>query len=250
MYEFLHENSYSVPDIVNYNNFDEIPTRKIIKTNNINYKYVFAKLFGNLYKPTDDENINVELERNLKDIKNAYVQNIIPLNLSIIRAYCNGYYWLKHPIYNIEIKNLGYYSDYQNNFINIYRSLIVDWLHNVNNIDLLHNLPESEKLILNNDIIFNIDNNSINKYIISLMNMHIEENYGLFELFIMHKIHNIPIVIIINDFITYYINNSITKINHKKINPDNYLNSKNICISIALINEIQYPSHVDIIYYK
>jgi hypothetical protein len=77
----------------------------------------------------------------------------------------------------------------------------------------------------------------------------VEFNYALFELYILNDIHKITIVLSINNVITYIIEDGkILKI--KNNDYENYLNSNNICINLQLIDDKQYPSTVEIYYYK
>jgi len=266
VYELLKEKKYYVQDIVNYNNFVEKPGQKIIKSSNANLHKILADLFGKEHKPLigrrhlfkkyDNDIQILQSENPLKDIKDAYSQLIIPNNYSIIRAYINGYYWFKHKLYNIYIRNLGYYSDLQNDIVNLFRSLIIDWLNIPDNIKLLIELPKSSKEILKNPIVY-IDLDSIssssgkiiiNKYIVKLMQKNLEDNFGFFELFIFNNIHKIPIVVLFNGIPKYFINNDI-----KLINSDNnkkYLNTSNICISIDFNLNNKNANIIEAIYYK
>ena len=206
-----------------------------------------------LNKKTELDLNSLQLEYPLKDIKDAYVQNIISYNYSILRAYINGFYWIKHNLYTIDNRNLGYYSDLQNELVNMFRSFIIDWLNVPNNINLLINLDDTSKNIIKNKILFIEDNNRviINNYIVKFMDSNTENNLGLFELFILNHINKIPIVIMINNIIKYYINNNAIKNIDSDINDESkYLNNNNICINLDISNENIYPNIVEIIYYK
>jgi hypothetical protein len=261
MYEMLNENNYFVSDIVDFNNYDNIKGRTIIKTNIINKMPI--SIFNNVFNDNKNaDNIDiVDENNNIKDIKVAYKQNLIPFKLSILRAYCNGYYWIKHNLYNVKLRNLGYYSKYQNEFLNLFRSYIIDWLNIDDNIDKLTNMDNMTKKYINNEIINSSlknddlknnnlkNNNSINSFIVKFMESDVEFNYALFELYILNDIHKIPIVLSVNNVITYIVENGkILKI--KNNDYENYLNSNNICINLQLIDDKQYPSIVEIYYYK
>ena len=262
-YELLKEKKYYVSDIVNYNNFTEKNGQKIIKSSNTNLQKILTNIFGKehipkigrrfLNKKTELDLNSLQLEYPLKDIKDAYVQNIISYNYSILRAYINGFYWIKHNLYTIDNRNLGYYSDLQNELVNMFRSFIIDWLNVPNNINLLINLDDTSKNIIKNKILFIEDNNRviINNYIVKFMDSNTENNLGLFELFILNHINKIPIVIMINNIIKYYINNNAIKNIDSDINDESkYLNNNNICINLDISNENIYPNIVEIIYYK
>ena len=84
------------------------------------------------------------------------------------------------------------------------------------------------------------------------MDSNTENNLGLFELFILTNINSIPVVILVNNIVKYYINNNIIEsINDDSTNNElKYLNSNNICINLDISNENIYPNIVEIIYYK
>ena len=265
-YELFKKKKYFVQDIVDYNNFTEKQGQKIIKSSNTNLSKILSDIFGkehvpkigrrHLGKKYEIDIQTLQIENPLKDIKNAYSQNIIPFNYSIIRAYVNGYYWFKHKLYTSDIRNLGYYSEAQNDIVNLFRSLIIDWLNIPDNINLLINLPNNTKKLLSNPIVY-IDlspestSNSkliINKYIVKLMEKNIEDNFGFFELFIFNNIHNIPIVIIINGLAEYYFNRGDIKI--IKTDNNTFLSSSNICIGIDVNTDSKYSNFVEAIYYK
>jgi hypothetical protein len=148
-YELLREKKYFVSDIVDYNNFTEKSGQKIIKSTNTNLIKILIDLFGKEHVPKigkrhSTKKIELDLqtlqsENPLKDVKDAFKQTIIPYNYTILRAYCNGYYWIKHELYNNDNRNLGFYSELQNEIINIFRSIIIDWLNIPTNIEKLLN---------------------------------------------------------------------------------------------------------------
>lgn len=262
-YEILREKKYYVSDIVDYNNFTEKHGQRIIKSSNTNLQKILVDIFGkehipkigrrHINKKSEVDLHTLQLENPLKDIKDAYSQTLIPYNYSIIRAYVNGYYWIKHELYTIEARNLGYYSDLQNEIMNLFRSYIIDWLNIPSNIDLLLDLSENIKEIINNDILFinskSNKKNIINNYIVRLMENNIENNLGLFELFIFNKIHKIPILLSINGVPTYIINDNIITLKNNK-NIDKYSNKHNICINMDFNQNIKYPNILEIVYYK
>jgi hypothetical protein len=259
--EILRENKYFVSDIVDFNNFTEKPGQKIIKSTNTNLAKILTDMFGKEHVPkigkrhigkkTEIDLIVLKAENPLKDIKDAYQQAIIPYNYSILRSYCNGYYWIKHSVYSVENRNLGFYSELQNELINIFRSLIIDWLNISSNVEELEKLDMETKNILKNKLLF-VDNHDnkrilINTYIIDLMENIKESNLGLLELFILNQIHNIPICYMINGVPKYYINEKLITI---KKDDTKYQNSESICINVEIHSGINYPYAVDVIYYK
>lgn len=263
-FEILKEKKYYVSDIVDYNNFTEKVGQKIIKSSNTNLQKILGDIFGKehvpkigrryLSKKIELDLQTLQLENSLKDVKDAYSQTIIPYNYSIVRAYINGYYWIKHNLYTIDSRNLGYYSEMQNEIINLFRSMIIDWLNVPDNIYLLTNLDIETKNFIKDPIVFSDGSSNqkliINNFIIRLMENSTENNLGLFELFIINKIHNIPIIILVNGVATYYINEHIAKFDPNDSDKDKYLSDKNICINLDVDRENQYPALVEVIYYK
>lgn len=266
VYELLKEKKYFVDDIVDHNNFTEKPNQSIIKSSNTNLHKILTDMFGKEHVPKigkrfmSKKNLNdiqnMLIENPLKDIKDAFTQTIIPQNYSIIRAYVNGYYWIKHKSYTLDTRNLGYYSDTQNEIVNLFRSHIIDWLNIPDNIKYLTNLDDETKKIVSNQILEldikakKIVENQliINKYIVRLMENNIEENLGFMELLILNNIHNIPIVIFINGTPKYYIKENISKIKNEASNK--YFSSSNINIGLDYNVDYKYPNTIETIYIK
>ncbi len=262
-YEILREKKYFVSDIVDYNNFTEKPGQRIIKSTNTNLQKILTDIFGKEHVPkigrrylsrkTEIDLQTLLLENPLKDVKDAFVQNVIPHNYSIFRAYVNGYYWIKHELYTPDTRNLGYYSDLQNELVNLFRSIIIDWLNVPDNIIYLTELDEKTKTIINNPILYITKESNkeliINSYIVKLMDNSIETNFGLFELFILKQIHQIPIVIYTNGITKYFISDAIKEFSPK--NQENkYNKSKYICINLDIPEKLPYPNVVETIYWK
>ena len=77
------------------------------------------------------------------------------------------------------------------------------------------------------------------------MEKNTENNMGIFELFILNKIHNIPIIISINGVEKYFINNNIINIKSDYVNKNNQY----IYIDFDIANNNQYPN-IEVLYYK
>lgn len=255
--EIFNNNGYYVSDIVNYNYFNKIKGKEIIGIENINLEKKLKEIFKDnslpiLNKRTYKSEINIKnLNKNnpLKELKLYYTQNIFMNGEhNILRAYTNGYYWIKHMLFDTNIKNLGYFNFLQNQFINIFISKIIDWLNIDENIIYLMNLDNTTKQIINNSIL-NCKNTSkinfiVSNYIINLINNEIRDLY-LFELLILHFINGISIVLLIDSEIAYFINNNkIIKTKSQEI-----LNKENICINFEQIQN-NSPQQIEIIYYK
>ena len=143
-HEILKIDNYYVSDIVSYNIYTERPGEKIVILTNIDINKLLQELYGHenipkiskkilrIYEEQNYDKINNE--NPLKDIQSWYVQNIIPNNNIIYRAYANAIYWLKNTYIDNEKRNLGYYSTVQTNLSNIYKSQTIDWLMTIKKI--------------------------------------------------------------------------------------------------------------------
>jgi len=261
-YEILQMNNNYVDNIVDHNYFTERKGQKIIKSTNINLNKELQDLFGKdaipklgkrFRKRLDVDLQQLYLENPLKDIKTAYIQTIIPQNYSIIRGYVNGYYWIKHELYDTISRNLGYYSEMQNEMVNLCRSIIIDWLNIQTNIDRLLEMNLSE--FIYNKIVSmkknNFNRNIVNEYIIELIEKYQDKDFGIFELLILNDIHKIPITLSLNGNAKYYINDLKIRI-IKSTDDDDYnkfLNTETICINLICDIEKRYVSSVESFYF-
>jgi hypothetical protein len=139
--ELIQENDYYVSDIVNYSQYSFRPNQKIIKTTNFNLNKIMTELFGKNKIPTiGRKQIVNKLEEEiiedypeLVELGKQLYQIIIPNKDSIIRAFVNCYYWINNPLYDIESRNLGYYSDMQTLLTNRFKAKIIDYIQNSKN---------------------------------------------------------------------------------------------------------------------
>ena len=139
--ELIQENDYYVSDIVNYSQYSFRPNQKIIKTTNFNINKIMTELFGKNKIPTiGRKQIVNKLEEEiiedypeLVELGKQLYQIIIPNKDSIIRAFVNCYYWINNPLYDIESRNLGYYSDMQTLLTNRFKAKIIDYIQNSKN---------------------------------------------------------------------------------------------------------------------
>jgi len=224
----FNEKKFYVSDIVDFNLFTQKPGQRIIKSSNTNLSTILKGIFGEahipkigrryLSKKSEIDMDELQSFHPLKDIKNSYSQPIISYNYSILRAYINSYYWHKHSLYTIDSRNLGYYSSLQNELLNMFKSLIIDWLNIPDNVSLLNSLDNQTSKIMGDIASETITTKKINSYIINLMENPIESNNGIFELFILNNIHNIKIILMINGEPRYQIHNK--KISQIKITSD------------------------------
>lgn len=230
-YEILRIGDYYVADIVDQSRFTERKDQKIIKSTVANINQLLYDLLGTEQIPKIGRRIEhiqtvnyEELNETFPLIKinNHYIQPIINRNITIIRAYVNGYYWIKNKLIDIEVKNLGYYNPIQTELSNYFRSLIIEWIQNPKNVSI--NILKSR--------------DEIDTFILNLMNDYPSDGYN--ELYILNKIHNIPINVIDQDKkIIYSFPEKSEETNNKNI----------ITIRFHLISPLKIPDNIDAIYY-
>jgi len=259
-YEILKVDDYYVSDIVDYSKFTQRDKQKIIRSTGSNIKKELGNIFGSENIPIigkrkiknlvefNYQQLNQEFQ--ITDMKEYYLQRIIQNNLTIFRAYVNGYYWLKNKYSDIDTKNLGYYSPLQTELANYFRGTVIEWLNNKKNESKI-------KIIL--------------KYM-DLKKSHIPSDYAIKlgenpafrtntipELYILSIINDIPIVVyddlnnpiyIYDDGLKYDKTNN--DLNKKDLNK--YISKENkhkyINIKMIFISNNQIPDLIETIYYK
>ena len=259
-FEILKIDDYYVSDIVDYNKFTQRDGQKIIRSTGSNIKKELGNIFGT-------ENIPIIGKRKLKnlvefnyqqlnqefqmiDMKEYYLQRIIQHNLTIFRAYVNGYYWLKNKYNEPESKNLGYYSPLQTELANYFRGTVIEWIENKKNESKLKNIIEYMQLK---------KGKTSSDYAIKIGENPSFRTNTIPELYILSMINDIPVIIYddLNNPIFVYdsgllYNKYDDKLNKKDIskytnvtNRQKYINIKYIYV---LDNEI--PDFIEVIYYK
>ena len=202
--EIINENEYYVSDIINSLIYTNRYNQKIIKTSNLNIKKILEELFSKDKIPSIRRKINkyistTEKYPELLKYGQYSIQEIIPNNDSIIRAYVNSYYWLNNKIYISDIRNLGYYSSLQTSITYILKASIVDFIQNIIDSDIINtnendinNIPNTikthikEKFKSNNDFF----SSTLNKFIKTTLNSD-----GITELIILSYLIQIPILV-------------------------------------------------------
>lgn len=261
--EILQVEGYFVSDIVDVHKFTERPGQKIVKSTSNNIKKVLNDVLGN-----ETNNVKIGRRKGIKateinyqqlnannpmvDLKTFYTQRVLENNLSLFRAYVNGYFWLRKKYNDVDGRNIGYYSPSQTDLSYYYRSVIIDWLKDTQNEKTIQ-----KHLIEHMDIKKNTKN-PINSFILKLSkDTHILSN-GIVELYILSKINKIPIVVY-NDyntpiyiFVKGLVYNSFTN----KTIPNEYVkytktDAKN-CINLRFmfITNNKIPDDVEVIYFK
>ncbi len=259
-FEILRIDDYYVSNIVDYGKYTIREGQKVLRSTGSNIKKVLGDIFGT-------ENIPIIGKRKLRgviesnyqqlnqdfpllDMKEYYIQKIINNNLSILRAYVNSYYWIKNQYNDPEIKNLGYYSPSQTELTNYFRGLIIEWIENKKNKNLLKDIIPFMNLK---------KTNTTSDYAIKIGNSTSYKTNTIPELCILSIINNIPIIIyndlnkpiyIFDGGIRYiynsdqYAQTDITKY----VNPK--LRNKYINIRYVFYTGDMIPDDMEILYFK
>lgn len=260
--EIMQVEGYFVSDIVDYTRFTEKEGQKIIRSTSNTIKKVLNDTFG---KDTTQIKIGrrkvvksevnymqLNIDNPLIDMKHFYLQKVIENNLSMFRAYVNGYYWLKNKYNDIERRNLGYYSQLQTELSNYFRSLVVDWLNDKTNSNLV--LKELSEYLE----IKKTSKDAVREFIVKLAKDVPVMTNCVVELFVLSKVNKIPIIVYNDQHEPIYIFDKgvVYDINKHKKMTEKHVNfvkteSKN-CINIKLsyMGNNMIPEKAEIMYFK
>ncbi len=255
-FEILKVENYYVSDIVDYSKYTIRENQKILRSTGSNVKKVLSELFGAENVPSiGKKKIKTTVEGNymqlnqefpLIDMKEYYIQKIIINNMSIFRAYVNGYYWIKNKYNEPEVKNLGYYSPLQTELSNYFRGSIIDWLKNKKNNNKVKELEKYMNLK---------KKHTVDDFIIKLGSSTSYNTNCIIELTILSYINTYPIIIYNEINKPIYIfdkglqyDNKVNKESEIKKYIDNRNNSINIRFIYMMNNEI--PDVIEILYFK
>lgn len=249
--EILQKGNYAVSDIVDYSRYKERKGQKIIKSTNNTINKAMSDIFGNDFMPKigrrkiakaiQSEYQEINDTNQMQTMGDYYTQSIIEDNLSLFRAYANGYVWLKHKHYDLNSRNLGYISELQTNIANYFRGKVVEWLYDKSNRDMikeqLSNYMDTKKP------------NYIIHYINRMVNEQVITTDGLVEFFVLNQIHKIPVVVYDRyNTILFVIDGKIyeqdTVPEKYKTNLKSYINIRYVTMSMSKI-----PINIEISYY-
>ena len=255
-YEVMKIGDYFVSDIVDRNKFTYIKGQKIIRASSSNIKRTLQELFGRDNIPNigkrksgktlDISFIDLNLQNPMIDMMDIYLQKIIPNNITIFRAYANGYHWLKNNYYDPESRNIGYYSPLQSELANTFKSLVIDWLSDSNQKSKI------TEQMLSGMRVLKASDDPIREFINRVANDVVTTSNGYTELLILTKFNDDIPVIIRNDsdkVIAIFDAGKYTE------NPDQTIVSKYDvykCINIKFeyVGNSSVPDTIEVIYYK
>lgn len=246
MMELLNQDEYFIPDVVDYNRYKIKLDQKIIKSTNVAIKSELQQIFKNSSIPVirkrrkdiyeDEELLNAN--HPLKDMGTYLIQEIAHSDSPIYRAFTNSYIWYKQKIYYSYQINMGYYSEKQTSYANYFKSIVVDWLKNIQNADQISLIIKTFAIKKSlSAIIKSIHNNEI-----------LSRSINVLELFALHNIYKIPIIIYdgLFDSVASIVDNKIVN-NNKKYNLRN-INSKEMNDAIHLGIEYNTDNFIESIH--
>lgn len=258
-FEILKIDGYYVSEIVDYSIFTQRPGQKIVKSTSTGINKILEDLFGKenvpnigrrkVIKTTSTDLIEMNEKHPLINMGEYFSQTIINDNIVIFRSFANSYAWIRNSFYDIESRNLGYYSNLQTNIANYLRSNVIDWLIDPGNYnDIINNLS---------DYMETDSKNFIKEFIGKITKSTIPTN-GIIEYYILNRIYRIPIIIydkyntiiyIIDNGIKYdYI--SMTNINNAISTSELKEKQSLVNIRFSDINADNIPTMVESLYYK
>jgi hypothetical protein len=280
-FELLHINGMSVSDIVDQQHFKERPGQKIIRSTDNNINKIVNKLIKNntsaqiLKKNPQKIETHIEklqLDNPLNYGKTYYSQKIIENNITLYRAYVNGYYWYKNNYDDISGKTLGYYSQIQTNLAIYFKTLVNEWLmekKNNQSLSLVFKQYADSNFVKN--IQDPISKNNIDKYILEMTKNINDMTNCVIELHILSQINKIPIVVYNNHDKLLYIFDDGLKYDSKNKSDDSqnksddsqnksddsknkdYLNSTvtiNLKFYLSDLENNIIPYQIDVIHFK
>jgi hypothetical protein len=248
--EILQIDEYFVSDIVDKNLFRHIPGQKVLKSTSANIKRIMHDIFGSNIpvigkrrnKGTDMNEDNINTMYPLIEMNKMYTQRIIENNLSVIRAYANGYYWQMNDYYVTTTRNIGYYSKMQSDLTNRFKSTIIEWLTDSSNSINDELLDKIRAGILDHS------KDPVTDYITRLVKYPEMVTDGEAELIILSTIYDIPIVVYDETFRPIHLFKKGKHTRNPKIGSLNL--KKTIGIRYTLTGSSTRPESIDAVYHK
>lgn len=261
-FEITRVGNYFVSDIVDHDRFTEKNNQKIIRSTSHNIKKALNEIFGKEYVPkigrrktNKMSEINYQQLNSanpLIDMKDMFVQKIINNNLTLFRAYVNGYYWIRNKYSDIESKNLGYYSLLQTDLANHFRSMVIDWLQDAKNKKIV------DKMIKYMDI-KKSSYDTVHDFTVKLAKDIPTLTNCIVELSVLSKLNKIPIVVYDDNANIVYIFDNMLQYDvhvHKELSADQkkYLKHDDhkdvINLKFSLISNKKIPDNIDVLFFK
>ena len=254
--EIMQEEGYFVSDIVDRNKFTSQSGQKIIRASATSIKRTLKELFGhdnipNIGKRRASKTIEVNYHDlnarfPLLDLKTIYVQRVIENNISIFRAYSNGYYWLINSYYDKDTRNLGYYNPLQSDLANRFKAAVIDWLSDPNKQHKIS--PEMiENMESRTDT-----RNPVLDFVNRLSNEVSTIGTGVTELLVLSKVNHLVPIVVRSD--AYKVMHIFENGRHIQNPSDDVLTeydfTKTINIKFEYIGNSTSPDIIDVIYHK
>ena len=161
--EVLRKNTYSVPDIYQYDFFTTKKNEKLIKTSNLTIDNILKEIYGENNIPIIGKKRlikkNIEVELHPPKIFGQRIEQLVKKENGIYRAVINGFYWIKNKLMEMEYRNLGYEGSLQNDIINLFKGKLINWILDENNLEKLYKyfniktiVQLKEKLVANDQL--------------------------------------------------------------------------------------------------
>ena len=250
-WEILRQNNYYVSDIVDKTRFTQKNDQRIISSNTI--KKIITDIFSKDTAPSigkkniknsETNYLQINANNPVQTIGNFYIQNIIKKNITLFRAYVNGFYWKYHPYYDNDSRNLGFFSPIQTDLANYFRSIVLDWLNDKHNID-----------IIEKELVSYLDTNKDTSDVIKTFALKLGSDIFImtnciFELFVLNKLQEIPVIVYDDNMNELYIFDDGIAYHHilKNKTKKTYDSSDCISIKITTISQNDVAENIAAIY--
>ena len=189
-YELINKEKYFISDVNDYNNFTNRSKQKIIKSNSVNKDKILSEIYGEDNIPILGKKRFKRIEDNIiehppEEYKNKILQ-FVDINDGLYRAIANGYYWIENTLLDNDVRNLGYYSNLQNDISNYLKSMLIDDLRLKSHVNRLIEYFKSLKLDIKKEVYEYKDR--------IIKNIELYDEY-MIELHIISTLLKVPIVI-------------------------------------------------------
>lgn len=239
-YEIMQESIYRVSDIIDTNHYTRRQNQLIIETTNDKTQKL-AEIYGDAAPMIGKRRIRKIQHQDIEEdyiTKGTYaLQRIVPHNDTIFRTIANCLYWLNNAIYHPSDRNIGFVSTVQTDFTNFLKKQFIEYISRHSPVAVYSAIKD----------IYSMNKAKFKSVIKTKIHTIVDNQYHLIELYVMHIIYSIPIVVCFDaEKIEYCIDNK--QIYNGKNYPakfnDPVTRMKSINIKLEFLHNTDTPMHI------
>ena len=239
-YEIMKESVYRVSDIINTNVYTVRDKQLIIETTNDKTQKL-AEIYGDSAPIIGRRRVRKILVDNIDEEyvpKGSYaLQRIVPGDNTIFRTVANCLYWLQHSMYHPSDRNLGHVSTVQTDYSNFLKKQFIEYI----------NRKSTAALYGAVQAVYDINKSKFKTVLKNKVHTFSDNRYHLIELYVLHVIYSVPIVVCYDvEKIEYVIDNDT--IYDKKTYPPRFndpaVRVKSINIKLEFLHNYETPMNV------